>query len=183
MTTKEVILKLADDRIRDQGYNAFSFHDIAKTMGIKTASIHYHFPTKSDLGVGVVSVHIQRLESFILYLQEKSPLEKLEALFQVYYKIMSENKICIVGSLSTDFNTVDLAVQEKLKDFTDLLLNWLTKVLDEGKDLQVFKFDIPARTKALMIMSNMMAIVQLSRVTKKDDFGLIKNTILDDLTK
>ena len=62
MNTREQIIQLADSLIREKGYNAFSFYDISKSVGIKTASIHYHFPAKSDLGIAVIEHHIQHLE-------------------------------------------------------------------------------------------------------------------------
>jgi len=48
--TAERILDIAQDLIQRRGFNAFSYHDIAAPMGIRKASIHYHFPSKADLG-------------------------------------------------------------------------------------------------------------------------------------
>jgi TetR/AcrR family transcriptional repressor of nem operon len=39
--------------VQARGYNALSFREIAKDVGIKSASIHYYFPTKGDLGVAL----------------------------------------------------------------------------------------------------------------------------------
>jgi len=46
----ERLLDLAQEFIQTCGYNAFSYRDLAEATGITTASIHYHFRTKSDLG-------------------------------------------------------------------------------------------------------------------------------------
>ena len=43
------IMSTAQELIQNKGYNGFSFRDVADAVGIKSASIHYHFPTKSDL--------------------------------------------------------------------------------------------------------------------------------------
>jgi AcrR family transcriptional regulator len=43
------ILDSARVLMMDRGYNGFSFRDIAAEVGIKSASIHYHFATKADL--------------------------------------------------------------------------------------------------------------------------------------
>lgn len=32
--------------MQTRGYNGLSFRELAKEVGIKSASIHYHFPTK-----------------------------------------------------------------------------------------------------------------------------------------
>ncbi len=57
------IVKVAETLIQTKGYNAFSYRDIAAQVGIKTASIHYHFPTKADLGKAVVKHHINGLSA------------------------------------------------------------------------------------------------------------------------
>ena len=50
MSKKDDLLKVAEVKVRQGGYNNFSFREIANEVGIKSASVHYHFPTKADLG-------------------------------------------------------------------------------------------------------------------------------------
>jgi AcrR family transcriptional regulator len=52
--TVEVLLDAAEKRIRKCGYNAVSFRDLAVDADIKSASVHYHFPRKEDLGLALV---------------------------------------------------------------------------------------------------------------------------------
>ena len=40
--------------MRDAGVVTMSFRDLAGDVGIKSACVHYHFPTKSDLGEALV---------------------------------------------------------------------------------------------------------------------------------
>ena len=40
--------------VQQRGFHAFSYRDIAEQVGIKTASIHYYFPTKAHLAEAVV---------------------------------------------------------------------------------------------------------------------------------
>lgn len=181
MTTRETIIEVADQLIRSNGFNAFSFKDISNKIGIKTASVHYHFPTKSDLGVATIKEHIKRFEQLKAELSNKSPLVKLKGFLAVYSQIKSENKVCLVGSLATDLNTVDDHIKKELKHFAELILNWVSEVLAEGKKQKIFEFETAPRTKALMIITNILAIVQLSRLTKPDDFEIVKETILKEL--
>ena len=46
--TAEQILDLAETLIQTRGYSAFSYQDIADSLGIRKASIHYHFPSKTE---------------------------------------------------------------------------------------------------------------------------------------
>lgn len=183
MSKREEIIKLADTLIRQKGYNAFSFYEISDKVGIKTASIHYHFPTKSDLGVAVIDQQIENLNGLIENLKRKSTLEKLDKFFSIYADIQKENKVCLVGSLATDFNTLDSKVQDKLKEFSALMLNWVSGFLEEGRNENLFEFDGEPRIKAFMIISNMLAIVQLTRLTNNNDFEVVKTVIKNDLLK
>jgi AcrR family transcriptional regulator len=181
MNTKESILNVADHFIREQGFNAFSFHDISKAVGIKTASIHYYFPKKTDLGIAIIREHIRKLEVLRKKMEKVTPFAKFEAFLSIYSKIKSENKVCLVGSLATDLNTLDIAIKKELEVFSSLVINWLTEILQEGKDKNQFDFNILPRTKALMIITNLIAIVQLSRLTGDEDFEVVKQTIIKEL--
>ena len=181
MTTRETIIDVADELIRGNGFNAFSFKDIADKIGIKTASIHYHFPTKSDLGVATIKEHIELFEQLKEKLADKSPMLKLKGFLSIYSQVKSENKVCLVGSLATDLNTVDDNIKNELKIFAERVLHWITEILIEGKNQKVFEFQTAPRTKALMIITNILAIVQLSRLTNDEDFEIVKEAIIKDL--
>src|ERR1700733_7192179 len=51
--TAERLMDLAEARIREAGYRGFSFRDLAAEIGIKSASVHHHFPTKAAMAVAV----------------------------------------------------------------------------------------------------------------------------------
>lgn len=183
MTTKGEIIRLADQLIRDKGYNAFSFYDISRIVGIKTASIHYHFPAKSDLGVAVIEMHIVALKKIIDSSGGKSPLDQLDTFFSIYSHIKSDDQVCLVGSLTTDLNTVDDSIKTTLKAFASLMLDWVSHFLEKGREEQIFQFEGLARTRAILIIGNMMSVLQLSRLTNQKDFKLVKDAIKKDLIK
>src|SRR6195256_5391430 len=51
--TAQRLMDLAEAHIRDAGYGGFSFRDLAAEIGIKSASVHHHFPTKAILAAAV----------------------------------------------------------------------------------------------------------------------------------
>ena len=57
LDTRKQIVAVASEFVQAVGYNAFSYRDLAERVGIRTASIHYHFPTKADLGREIVQQH------------------------------------------------------------------------------------------------------------------------------
>lgn len=183
MTTRDNIIATADKFIREDGYNAFSYKDIAQKVGIRTASVHYYFPTKTDLGVAVIRYHIQLFEEVKEKMATEPPLAKLNWLLNNYHKINAENKVCLVGALATAFNTVEAPIQQELKIFANDLLKWVTHFLEEGKQLGIYNFALPARTQAIMTIGNMLAVVQLARLTDNADVQRVQEAIIQELTK
>lgn len=183
MSTKEQIIQVADSLIRDKGYNAFSFFDISNAVGIKKASIHYHFPQKIDLGIAVIDYHIENFHKMKKDFEDKSPLQKLDKFLSIYRNIKNDNKICIVGSLSTDYNTLDIGIIEHLKIFSEQVLNWVIAWLKYGQEQGTFHFKGEPRTKAVLLISTMIASVQITRLTGDEDFTLIQKIIKEDLIK
>ena len=85
-----------------------SYKHISDAVGIGKASIHHHFPKKDDL----VDELLQRCqvsygESYtsIVEGQDSAP-EKLKKLAGVFQHGLINNKLCLVGSISTDKNTL-----------------------------------------------------------------------------
>src|SRR4051794_36242328 len=58
--TSDLILDVAQELLQTRGYNAISYQDIADRIGIRKASIHHHFPNKSDLAQALVRRYRQR---------------------------------------------------------------------------------------------------------------------------
>ena len=181
MSTREQIIQLADQLIRDKGFNAFSFYHLSEKLKITNASIHYHFPTKTDLGLSVLENQRQSLRDLIAATALQTPQEKLNAFLNIYTHIRAEGRVCIVGSLATDLNAVDPKIGESLKTLAQEILTWVTAILEEGKVKKVFAFVGLARTRALLIITNMLAALQVARLTDENDFSLIKRALYKEL--
>lgn len=183
MDTRQDILRLADELIREKGFNAFSFSDIGRSLNLRNASIHYHFPSKTDLGLAIVTMHRAQVADLARRTASKTPTEKLQAFLSIYSTARRLDRICLVGSLATDLYTVDPSIRKELKALADDILHWLTQILEEGKRRRLFHFSCAARTKALLIVTTMLAAVQLTRLTGKKDFQTIQHTLINELTQ
>lgn len=51
---KTAIMDAAERRMQAGGFCGFSFREIAADVGIKSSTVHYHFPTKEDLAAAVI---------------------------------------------------------------------------------------------------------------------------------
>jgi TetR/AcrR family transcriptional repressor of nem operon len=102
-------------------------------LGIKNASIHYHFTTKTTLVIAIIQKHHILLEKFKRKVGNESPVQKFIKFLSVYAVAKSEGRISILGSLSNDYYSFEPEVQAELKILTDNTLNWLTDTLKDGK--------------------------------------------------
>jgi len=70
MTTREQILQTALAHLSQKGFKGVSMRDIADDVGIRAASIYYHFRGKQEL-VAAVYVHIEEVLAGNMLEQEK----------------------------------------------------------------------------------------------------------------
>jgi TetR/AcrR family transcriptional repressor of nem operon len=59
------IMDAAERRIRLGGFSGFSFREIATDVGIKSSSVHYHFPTKEKLAAAVIHRYTDEVAELI----------------------------------------------------------------------------------------------------------------------
>lgn len=181
MNTKEQIITVADTLLRKNGYNDFSYKDISTIIGIKTSSIHYHFPTKIDLGIAIIQTHADRLQQDIVKLRERPTLERLERFIQYYYKLSCAGQVCVVGAFASDLGTVDESIRLKLNDFMQQAANWIREILEDGQTNGTFKLNIAAHDKAILIITNLMGLAQIARVGYLPTFEQLKSQIIKEI--
>lgn len=182
-STKENIIQLGDELIRSKGYTAFSYSDISKKLNVKNAAIHYHFPSKSDLAEAVIEWHITIFENFKARTDGKPEIDQIKNFLNFYTAIQSSGKVCLIGAFSTDWNSINDSIQDKITEFTNNVLSWLTETLRNGKEKNLLTFNESEKTEALKVLTNIFAGAQLARITGSQDFIAVKQSIIDQLTK
>lgn len=114
---RDAILDVAERLIRAQGYSGFSFREVAKEVGIKSASVHYHFPTKPDLAAAVAKRYRER---FAQALDEKETqgvarVSAWRALF--YTALQRDGLMCLCGILAVEGDTLPADVAGEARAF------------------------------------------------------------------
>ena len=164
--TRDLILDVAQELLQTRGFNAFSYQDIADRVGIRKASIHYHFPGKEELGVALVDRFRRdgRAWASSLAARGATPKEKLEALF-AYYRdtVLPTRKICAYGIFSAEYNALPGGMRESIKKFHGAHLRWLTAVLTAGREEGIFHAGGSAEDQALLVASALQGAVQIAR--------------------
>jgi len=181
--TREKIIELGENLIRTKGYNAFSYQDISSELGIKNAAIHYYFPSKENLATSIVKTNIQLFEEMTGNMQSRGfdEWQQLETFIKIYTKSHREQKRCIVGSLGPDISSLSENTVAELRRMSQIILAWLTAALALGREKGLFVFTEEPQTKALLILSSLVASLQLARLIDKIEYKSFCNAILEDL--
>lgn len=182
--TKRAILDLAETLLQDNGFNGFSYAHIASELGVKKAAIHYHFPTKEDLGCAVVQRYRDRFQLWInnARVKDLQPQDKLDWFFDIYANMRADHsKVCISGVLEAEFNSIPDALRQQTESLTGELLTWLTATLEEGRAAGVFQFNGQPADKATLILSSVQGALQIARALGAEKFQAVIQQHKQDL--
>ncbi len=131
--TKTKLLDVAERLTQTKGFNGFSYLDLAEEVGVKTSSIHYHFKTKADLALALVDrVHGAHVAAFgQLDAQVPNAENRLAAIVEVFEGYVNDDKFCLCGMLSAEFQSVSPAVRGRLRTYFQDMRSWVAKQLNE----------------------------------------------------
>ena len=174
--TRRRILALAEGLLLERGFNAFSYQHIARELGVKPAAIHYHFPSKDDLGLALVQQQLRRLRKWrdLPRVADLPPAAQLEALLTVYVGHLAlDRRVCLFGALAADFLTLPPAMQAELQTFNRELTDWLAQVLAAGRATATLRFVGSPAAKALQVLTTLAGALQVARVHDETPFRAI----------
>lgn len=166
-------MDLAESFIQERGFNGFSYAHIAQALHVKNAAIHYHFPSKEALVTAVIQRYRDRFKLWInnARIKDLPPQEKLDWFFGIYTSTRADNgKVCLAGSLETEFNSLPESLREQTQSLTRELLTWLSATLEEGREAGIVHFRGDPADKAAMILSSLQGGLQMARALGSDKF-------------
>ena len=129
---RDRILHVTERRVRDSGYHGVSFRDVAADVGIKSSSVHHHFPTKEDLGAAVADAYT---EQFMAALgdpadRSRTPRELLSHYVNLFRKALVEDgQMCLCGVLASETQGLPLGVRRAVRKFFERNIAWLEIVM------------------------------------------------------
>jgi len=169
-------MDLAETFIQEKGFNGFSYAHIAKELDVKNAAIHYHFPTKEELVCAVIQRYRDRFQLWInnARIKDLSPQERLDCFFSIYTSTRADNgKVCLAGSLETEFHSIPPSLREQTEALTRELLVWLQATLQEGRETGVFHFAGDPAGKAALILASLQGALHMARALGSEKFHAV----------
>ena len=182
--TREQIIDKAFQLMLQRGLNGFSYRDISEPLGVKNAAIHYHFPNKLDLIKVLIEENQKALRKgtseFMAYGGQALP--QLEGLFAfTLNQCQCGRPICMVGALAIDYDDLSEEIKDANDRFMKDSVNWLTKVMETGREQEEFSFRGNAKSKALSILATIQGARQMARVHGMDILETMFGQIRTDL--
>lgn len=164
-STADRILDVAEGFAQTRGFNGFSYADIAAEVGITTASLHYHFPAKADLGRALVARYASNFQGALreIAASEGDGWTRLRQYVRIYSNVLGVDRMCLCGMFAAEYATLPPAVQDELRGFFDANERWLVEVLDAGRQDGSLRFEGDAHNVAGLITAALEGSMLLAR--------------------
>lgn len=133
--TLDTLLDTAELRMRERGYHAVSFRELADELGIKSASVHYYFRQKEDLGIALVERYSR---AFFTALDAEiegatTGAQRLAALCLIYRKALTTaDNLCLCGILGAESGGLPEVLSDRVTAFFRDNISWVVEAQDKS---------------------------------------------------
>lgn len=134
--TRTALLDSAERAARTRGFDGFSFADLATDVGIRKASIHYHFPSKADLAIALMQRYYDTLQQSCAEINaaHTTGAGRLTAIIENYRNALDGGKsMCLCVSFSSSRESLAPRVIAQIRQFRLMMLAWLEAAFELGR--------------------------------------------------
>ncbi|MDZ7811096.1 MAG: TetR/AcrR family transcriptional regulator [Arhodomonas sp.] len=177
--TRRAIVDTAQRLMQRRGFHAFSYHHVAEILGVRTAAIHYHFPTKADLGVAVIG---RFREDFRWWWRQQlgrdaGAAERLEAYFALDGHYAQDDRVCPLGVVGVERAGLPVPVCREAAALLEEVAGFLQETLEAGRREGTMTFPGDATAVARQVLAATQGGLQLARLAGDDAY----RSVLDGL--
>jgi TetR/AcrR family transcriptional repressor of nem operon len=131
-SSRDRILETATRIAQAHGYGGLNLRALAEEVGIKAASLYYHFPSKAELAAAVAKRYWQDAAEGLELISSTTPdpaerLRRFPGTFRV--ALANDNRICLCSFMTAEFDDLPENVKREVETFTDVNVAWLSKTL------------------------------------------------------
>jgi AcrR family transcriptional regulator len=111
-------MDLAEAHIRNRGYGGFSFRELAAEIGIKSASVHHHFPTKATMAAAVARRYADRFLAAVAGLPNERAEDAIAAYRSAFREALDrDGQMCLCGVLGAEAGALSPDVATEVLSF------------------------------------------------------------------
>ncbi|MEL6342717.1 MAG: TetR/AcrR family transcriptional regulator [Myxococcota bacterium] len=162
--TKETIQDIATDLVQRTGLNSFSFRTLADQVGVKSSSVHYHFPSKGDLVRALIQTYTAHFRDKLdeITAQRSTLYDRLQGLIDIFEAVLLEEKLCLCGALAAQVGALDEDSQALLRRYFSVAESWLVYALRAHADQ--LQTPMSPEDLAQVLMAGLEGAVLIDRV-------------------
>ena len=159
--TREQIAAAATQAIQKAGVHSVSFRTLAEAIGVKSSSVHYHFPTKQDLTLSLVQQYSNEFAGKLEALERTdADLEqRMQQFIDIFENVLARDDLCLCGMLAAELTELDDATVAALRAFFRLTEQWLEQQLASSER----SLTIPAPALARVVLAGLEGAILLDR--------------------
>ncbi len=173
ISTREKIIKTADELFYKNGFDHTSFADVASNVGISRGNFYHHFKSKDDILAAVIEHRKKNTKKMLEEWERdaRSPKGRIKCYIDILIKNQTLIKEfgCPVGTLTNEMAKLKHASTEDAASIFSLFKYWLTEQFEKGGCQN------NADRLALHVLSWSQGTVTIYNAFKDDDF--LKNEI------
>ena len=179
------ILDIAERLVQTRGYNGFSYADISSELRIRNASVHYHFPSKTDLGKRLVARYRENFMAALAGLEEEAgdARRRLRRYVGLWARVLRDrDRMCLGGMMAADIATLPRAVRTEIRKFFDENEAWLVRVIGDGRRAKALRFAGTPEVEARLLTMGLEGAMLVARsYGEPRRFEEIANRLLEGL--
>lgn len=166
--TRRQIVDVADRLFYERGFEATSFADIAKDVGLSRGNFYYHFKTKDEILAAVIQQRATNTREMLASWAEgtESPADRI--LNFIHILIANQTKImahgCPVGTLCNELAKLGHAAKDDASGLFSLFREWL------ATQFKALGCNADADALALHLLMRSQGVAILATALRDDDF-------------
>jgi TetR/AcrR family transcriptional repressor of nem operon len=159
------ILDIGERLVQVRGFNGFSYADVAAELDMTTATLHYHFPGKAELGRALIERYTLRFMDALAEIDARIPdaPDKLDAYAGLYAGVLRGHRMCLCGMLAAEYQTLPDPMRAAVIGFIDANEAWVERVLSDGRQAGSITLAGPASDAARLIVSGLEGAMLVAR--------------------
>lgn len=129
---KQRLETLATEVVQRNGLSNLSFRTLGDAAGIKSSSVHYHFPEKSDLAQRLIERYAQQFFSQLHEISEsRGGLKgKLSAFIALFEDVQTNDRLCLCGMMAAEVEQLNEENRKLLKQYFIDTEQWLLNLFE-----------------------------------------------------
>ncbi len=134
---KENLEEIAQEQVKRSGLKGLSFRTLAEEAGIKSSSVHYHFPQKTDLADALIERYTKAFmeELYKIAAMDSWNLrKKLTEFIKIFDDVAEDDAVCLCVMFASEHLNLSVQNRNQLNDFFRGTEKWLSNLFNNHKD-------------------------------------------------